>query len=501
MERPPTTPITTFFKNRSVFITGATGFLGKATVEKLLRTCPELQAVYILIRPKSGSDIQTRLRALLDNSIFDTLRHHSPSALQKVIPIRGDITLPSLGISDQDQQTLASEVSIVIHSAATVKFDEKLKLSVNINVQGSQRVLELCKRMSNLVALVHVSTAYANCEREEIEELIYPPPADPNKLIETMEWMDEHLVDKITPQLIGAGNKPNTYTYTKALAEHVLKEEAQGLPICIVRPSIVTATWKEPVAGWVDNLNGPSGLMAAVADLVPLDFPVNLILAAAWWTAENQPGGIKVYNCCTGTENPLLWKDLENWGMKFLVSNPLSDVFWYPATDFKTNRIWHNITDFWIHFVPAYAMDVYANMSGRKPGMLRIYGKITKAVQSLEFFTTNQWRFRTGNVSELYEMMGDEDKRLFNLNVKEVKWPTYIGKYCLGLRKYTMRDDHGTLPAARKWVRKLYWIQKCTQFLLIWMFLNVIMFRFGGARRVWAFAFEVAVRVTRMFPS
>ena len=62
----------------------------------------------------------------------------------------------------------------------------------------------------------------------------------------------------------------------------------------------VTATWQEPVAGWVDNVNGPTGLIAAcgkgilrtllchrskVADLIPLDFPVNLILAAAWHTA------------------------------------------------------------------------------------------------------------------------------------------------------------------------------------------------------------------------
>jgi len=49
---------------------------------------------------------------------------------------------------------------------------------------------------------VHVSTAYANCEREEIEETIYPPPCDPDKLIQSMEWMDDDIVETITPQYV-----------------------------------------------------------------------------------------------------------------------------------------------------------------------------------------------------------------------------------------------------------------------------------------------------------
>ena len=55
------------------------------------------------------------------------------------------------------------------------------------------------------------------------------------------------------------GQCPNTYTYTKALAEQLLERECGEIPLAIVRPSIVTAAEQEPLPGWVDNLNGPTG--------------------------------------------------------------------------------------------------------------------------------------------------------------------------------------------------------------------------------------------------
>ena len=57
--------------------------------------------------------------------------------------------------------------------------------------------------------------------------------------------MTEEMITSITSKIVG--NRPNTYTFTKALAEYVLMQEADGLPYCIVRPSIVGASWKEPL--------------------------------------------------------------------------------------------------------------------------------------------------------------------------------------------------------------------------------------------------------------
>ena len=98
------------------------------------------------------------------------------------------------------------------------------------------------------------------------------------------------------------GQCPNTYTFTKAIAEKLLEEEHGEIPTAIVRPSIVTAALKEPLPGWIDNINGPTGVIAGgakgilrvvrgntnlVSDMVPVDFTINLIIAVAWYTSNS----------------------------------------------------------------------------------------------------------------------------------------------------------------------------------------------------------------------
>jgi alcohol-forming fatty acyl-CoA reductase len=131
---------------------------------------------------------------------------------------------------------------------------------------------------------------------------------------------------------------PNTYTFTKAIAEDVLKKHCHNIPVGMVRPGIVISTYQEPVSGWIDNFYGPTGVIAGAgtgvlrslrcnpkmnANMVPVDLCVNSILTAAWDVARQyntkisvEPD-IPVYNFCTPVDNELTWGDFTEKTIKY----------------------------------------------------------------------------------------------------------------------------------------------------------------------------------------
>ena len=289
--------VVNFYANRSVLITGASGFIGKVLIEKLLRSCPGLRRIFVLIRPKWNKQPEARLRELLEAPLFDGVRDQSLG--ERVVLVEGDVTLANLGLGERNLLRIMNEVSVIFHSAATVKFDEPLKQSIGINIAGTKNMIELCRRCPQLAALVHVSTAYANCDRQEIDEHIYPMDSlHPERLIQMADWLDQDTLQELKRRLLGP--RPNTYTYTKALAEWLLVKSARDLPVVICRPSIVVASWREPFGGWIDNVNGPTGIVLGagkglirsmsaesdyVADLVPVDQVINLVITLGWFAS------------------------------------------------------------------------------------------------------------------------------------------------------------------------------------------------------------------------
>lgn len=69
-----TSHVEEFYRGKNLFITGGTGFLGIAIIEKLLRSCPDIAGIYLLMRPKKGKEIQDRLDELTKNKVSDLRR-------------------------------------------------------------------------------------------------------------------------------------------------------------------------------------------------------------------------------------------------------------------------------------------------------------------------------------------------------------------------------------------------------------------------------------------
>lgn len=63
------TSIADFYAGRTLFLTGATGFMGKVLLEKLLRSCPAIHRIYVLIRPKRGCSVPSRLSEVLETKV------------------------------------------------------------------------------------------------------------------------------------------------------------------------------------------------------------------------------------------------------------------------------------------------------------------------------------------------------------------------------------------------------------------------------------------------
>ncbi|KAH8247772.1 hypothetical protein KR038_009656 [Drosophila bunnanda] len=455
------TDIQTFYKDKVVFLTGGSGFLGKVLIEKLLRTT-QVKRIYVLIRTKNGQDVQDRVSTWKTDPVFLLLLQSDPDVLKRVAPLAGDCLAPDLGLSQSDRQLLVDEVQVVFHGAATVRFMEPLHIALAINTRAALLMMELAKEMQQLVAFVHVSTAFSNCVEKHIQERYYPENLNcpVRKVLQLYETLDDELMDNMTPVLLG--KFPNTYTYTKALAEQLLQNEAGDLPLCTFRPGAIISTYKEPVAGWIDNLYGPIGMLygaargfiritplnvKAQAGIVPVDYCVNMMIALAWHTARN---GHKVlhpdppiYNFTPSEKRPVTWGDFRDKVSKLKTVYPLTQMMWMPFLH-CTRSLWlFKFLVYFYHLLPGYVFDLVLQLRGRKPRLIKLYRKIHKNIEVLAPFMDTSWRFDTNNTQHLWKQLSPEDQLVYDFDMSTVDWDDYFIRALPGLRVYLGKEEPG----------------------------------------------------------
>ena len=243
----------------SVFLTGATGFVGMELLARYLERTDS--RVYALVRGADDREVAARMeRTLL--SLFGPGHPHAA----RVVAVRGDITRPGLGIWG-GVDALAERVGEIVHGAASVSFELDLQQARTINVDGTRRMLEFaerCHARGGLRRFSYISTAYVAGEHGGC--------------------FSEDDLD------VGQRFR-NTYEQSKFEAECLVARSRGQLPITVLRPSIIVG---ERDSGWTASFNVlywplrafARGSYAALparhdapVDVVPVDYVADATLA------------------------------------------------------------------------------------------------------------------------------------------------------------------------------------------------------------------------------
>ncbi|CAH2101739.1 unnamed protein product [Euphydryas editha] len=446
-------------------------FLGKILMEKLLRCCPGVENLYLLVRQKRGKDIYTRIEEMFDDPVFNRLKAEVPKFRHKIVAIPADCEAAGLGLTISDRQTLIEKVNVIFHSAATVKFDEHLRAALLTNVQAPLYLLQLAKDMKGLKVFMHISTAYSNSHLSRIEEKFYPCETDCEKLQQMIDKLTDEQINDVLPVILG--DRPNTYTFTKALAEKELRRNSGSVPLGIFRPAIVSSTVKEPLKCWLDNMYGPTGVAVGAvtgmlrtmqcdetvtADIVPVDSVVNCLMVAAYDVHKKYTNGTSleppIFNYVSSVENRITWGEFTDLNLARIDKQPFSNAVWYVSLTLTTSPLLHQIYRLFLHLLPAAMVDGLAICIGKKPKMLKVYRKIHKFSSVLRYFCTREIEFCNRRTRELWERTSDLDKQIFPFSMSELDWIDYFDDYLAGIRRYLFKDSDDTIPQAKiKWKR------------------------------------------------
>ncbi|XP_058827057.1 fatty acyl-CoA reductase wat-like [Topomyia yanbarensis] len=535
---PETNRILDMYKDSTILITGGTGFLGKVLLEKALR-CLDVRKIFILIRRKEGLSADERLVKLLQDAIFEKARNcyrNEGELLAKLEAVQIDLESDRLcQCATETEARLLEQTEIIFNVLASVKFNETIRNALRTNVAGTRKVLQLAQRMQRLRSVVHVSTLYSNCQRTEIEEKVYQDiPMGYGAILQLADTLSEQEMDNFQHCFLGP--MPNTYTFSKKCAEVMIQDEFSHLPIGIFRPPIVISTYREPLPGWTDNLNGPSGVCmwtakglirtiwgsaTKTANLVPVDYCVNAIIVAAFdirqrhWQNKlqydnsvhemeatqhddkncfscavreqqdkhiptQQDGELPMYNFMY-PEHSLTWgRYMEMASLGF--DSRLHQLVWNYSYVITSYRHVFRLLSFCFHTVPAIILDTVRKIRRKKPVYQRAMQKTNRFLEMMSYFGLRQWTIRNGNVRRMRTLLSREETRLLEFDMAAIDWNEYFGSYIPGIRRYwfgecTVQGDR-RVPAANRRFRYMQRLFHRLVWIWIWVRLTRLTSKF-----------------------
>ncbi len=522
-------------RGKHILLIGATGFIGKVWLANLLSDLPNIGRIYLLVRGNRTATAVARLQRVLEESpVFAQLaeRHgdnFSNFLRERIEVLDGDISKPGLGVSAEVRERLAHTLDLVVNSSGLTDFNPDLREALAINVRATQYLLDFlgaCDR----AALLHLSTTYvvgrrdgrileglsknynpagqtdfeAEREWQSLEKLIGDTQAraespEITEQIRQMAAEKEHAAKNLQgaalenqirknrfrwlrQELTRAGMRranelgwPNTYTFTKSLAESFIAdflERHPGKAIAVVRPAIVESSVGQPFLGWNEGINTSASLSYLLGtffrqlpsnaskclDLIPVDLVTRgMTLIAAALVARRHA---RVYHLATSVANPCdMRRSIELTG--------LGHRKFYRAQNGLNHRLRLKfdaipVSKARYEKLSAPAQKLIVKMINRtveplpfiRPPFARQERDLERVIKLIALFEPfileNDHVFEAANVERLSEALPAEERAAFEYDARSLDWWDYwINVHIPALRKWCYPLIEGRQPEAQ----------------------------------------------------
>lgn len=517
---------------KRVLLIGMTGFIGKVWLATVLRDLPGIGKISLLIRRQRSLSALRRFEKIVEESpVFEPFHERYGEGLaqflgERIEVVEGDVSCPGLGLDPETRARLSRTLDLVANSSGLTEFNPDLREALATNVEATVNILDFV-RHSDHAALLHLSTCYVAgaCDGRVAEALRpnYTPARVPDFDAER-EWRAlQELVKKAVVQsespevaeelrrqaltkstrakhlspatleshlpkyrsrwlrnyLTEAGTRraqelgwPNTYTFTKSLAESLLQTLGADLPVAVVRPSIVETSLEQPFQGWNEGVNTSAPLSYLLGtyfrqlptnerkclDLIPVDLVCRgLTLVAAALVERCHE---RVYQLATSASNPCdmrrsieltalahrkyyrAQEGLEHWLRSRLDAIPVSKTRYQrlsaPAQKAVVQAINRTVSPF----------------PFKRPPLARTERELERVEKLIElylpFILHNEHVFEADNVQLLSEALPPEEKEAFGYDATTLDWWEYwINIHVPALRKWVYPLIEGRAPEAR----------------------------------------------------
>ena len=525
-------------RGKNILFIGATGFIGKVWLAGLLQDLPEIGRVYLLIRPQRSRTARERFQRIVEESaVFEPLAEKHGTTFadflgQRVEAIDGDVTQPGLGLSDEIRRRLARDLDVIINSSGLTDFNPDLRDALASNVRATAHLLQFLGECKH-AALLHLSTCYVAGRRDGriLEKLPknYTPVGRPDfdaraewdhleavvsetELRAESEAVSEELRQAslgkehaakdlqgsaldiqirknrlrwIRQTLTNIGMErasefgwPNTYTFTKSLAESLIRnflDENPRAAVAIVRPAIVESSIEKPFRGWNEGVNTSASLSYLLGtffrqlptnekkclDLIPVDVLCRgmTLVAAALVSRCHE----RVYQLASSVSNACdMRRSIELTGLGHRKFYRAQNGFQHRLRA-KFDAIPVSKTRYEKLSAPAQKAVVQAiNRSVEgipfiRPPLARRERELDKVIKLIELFEPfillNDHVFEAANIERLSAALAPAERDTFAYDIRSLDWWDYwINVHIPALRKwcYPLLEGRQLEPSPRR---------------------------------------------------